>query len=124
MIFLHIPIVRPTIITHAISGSFFQKGANEFILCRSRQLELARIDEQYCLSILHSQSVFGVVLSMSLLHKQEYGRDFIVLGTDDGNINIIEFNPIIEQFLLVQTLFLCTPLIGHRDANEFIAIDN
>lgn len=89
----HVTLQKPTAITLTIEGNFSGPKAKEVLVARGRILELLRFDKsQERLVSVFSQDVFGVIRSLVPFRLAATNKDYIVVGSDSGRINILEFD--------------------------------
>ena len=86
----------------AAVGNFSGQKQQEIIVARQTHLSLLRPDPQT--GKVHSVlqvPVFGVIRSIAPFRLTGASKDYIILGTDSGRINILEYSTATQQWVKV-----------------------
>ncbi|CAD7082885.1 unnamed protein product [Hermetia illucens] len=94
MYLYNLTLQRATGITHAVHGSFSGTKSQEVLISRGKSLELLRPDPNTGkVHTLLTVEMFGVIRSLMAFRLTGAVKDYAVVGSDSGRINILEYNP-------------------------------
>lgn len=96
-----VSVVRPQAVLQALSGNFSDEGAHEVVVSHGSALELLRPDGSGRLQSVACTEAFCVVRSIAALRVQGARRDLVVVGSDSGNVAVLEFSAEKNAFVRV-----------------------
>lgn len=92
---LNLTLQPPTSITHAVIGGFSgTHKQQEIAVCRGgTRVEILKLDETtQRMDTLYSSEAFAGIRSMVPFRLTGQGKDYLIIGSDSGNLAIVEFH--------------------------------
>mmetsp|Transcript_2281 Transcript_2281/g.5207 ORF Transcript_2281/g.5207 Transcript_2281/m.5207 type:complete len:1210 (+) Transcript_2281:84-3713(+) len=92
---------KATAVTQAIYGNFSAPKAQEIVVTRGKILELLRPDDTGKVQSVVSWECFGIIRAIHAFRLISGKRDYIVVGSDSGRINVLQYDPKKNRFVKV-----------------------
>eukprot|EP01127_Copromyxa_protea_P000185 TRINITY_DN10178_c0_g1_i1.p1 TRINITY_DN10178_c0_g1~~TRINITY_DN10178_c0_g1_i1.p1 ORF type:complete len:1210 (+),score=264.17 TRINITY_DN10178_c0_g1_i1:41-3631(+) len=83
---------KSSVINKVVYGNFSSAKAQEILAAKGKILELLRPDDNGKLQTVHSVEVFGIIRSLLAFRLTGSTRDYILVGSDSGRLDVLEFN--------------------------------
>ncbi|PVV05044.1 hypothetical protein BB560_000437 [Smittium megazygosporum] len=99
----NLELQSPTAIENAVIGHFSGKREQELLLGKNDRLEIWKLDQKSGkLACIHSENLFGKIRTAIPFRLTGGTKDYIIVSSDSGAINILEFIPEKRIFIILQ----------------------
>ncbi|KAJ8903598.1 hypothetical protein NDN08_004702 [Rhodosorus marinus] len=94
----HLTLQKPTGVIALAYGSFSGPKVHEIALACGSSLEVVRPDENGKLRLVGRSDCFGQLRSLAAFRLTGAKRDYLIIGSDSGNVTVVQFNGELGRF--------------------------